>query len=210
MAGKPTESAAAFLPRNRTWENLREAAKTCKGCDLYQRATQTVFGEGAQDPSVMFVGEQPGDREDREGHPFVGPAGRLLDQALAEAEIAREQVYITNAVKHFKFIERGKRRLHQKPTVRQVTACRPWLESEFESIKPKVVVCLGSTAAQAVLGKPVRVMQERGNFITMGGRDVFITIHPSAILRLREQTERDAAYRQFAEDMKRVRSRLRR
>ena len=206
------ESTSAFdyLPEDLSYQSLVAAAKGCKGCDLYQNATQTVFGQGAEKAILMFVGEQPGDREDREGHPFVGPAGRLLDQALAEAEIAREQVYITNAVKHFKFIERGKRRLHQKPTVRQVTACRPWLESEFESIKPKVVVCLGSTAAQAVLGKPVRVMQERGNFITMGGRDVFITIHPSAILRLREQTERDAAYRQFAEDMKRVRSRLRR
>lgn len=209
MASKSTESAADFLPKRRTLENLRKAAKICKGCDLYREATQTVFGEGADKASLMLVGEQPGDREDREGHPFVGPAGRLLDQALVEAEIPREQVYITNAVKHFKFVERGKRRLHQKPTIRQVAACRPWLDSEFALLHPSVVVCLGATAAQAVLARPVRVMQERGNFVSAGDREVFITVHPSAILRLQEQNERDAAYRQFVEDLKRVGARLR-
>jgi DNA polymerase len=201
-------SAAEFLPEHRTVDDMRSAVQQCKGCDLYRDATQAVFGEGANEASLMFVGEQPGDREDREGHPFVGPAGRVLDQALAAAEIPRQQVYITNAVKHFKFIERGKRRLHQKPTIRQVMACRPWLESEFETVQPKVIVCLGGTAAQAVLGRPVRVTQERGKFISAGRRDVLITMHPSAILRLREEIERDAAYQQLVEEMKRVRAKL--
>lgn len=209
MAAKTMRSAAEFLPQRRTFENLRKAAQICKGCDLYRDATQTVFGEGAKRASLMFVGEQPGDREDREGNPFVGPAGRLLDQALTEAEIPRKQVYITNAVKHFKFIERGKRRLHQKPTIRQVMACRPWLESELEAIQPKVIVCLGATAAQSVLGRPVRVTQERGIFIRAGGRAVLVTAHPSAILRLRQENERDAAYRRLVEELTRVREQLR-
>ncbi|HEX2929753.1 MAG TPA: UdgX family uracil-DNA binding protein, partial [Candidatus Binatia bacterium] len=140
-----TKSAAQFLPERRTLESLSAAARSCQGCDLYKSATQTVFGEGPKDASVMLVGEQPGDMEDRQGHPFVGPAGRLLDKALAEARIPRDEVYITNAVKHFKWIQRGKRRLHQKPVIRQVIACRPWLKAEIEAIHPKVVVCLGAT-----------------------------------------------------------------
>src|ERR671922_2307998 len=165
MASKLPGSAADFLPTRRTLEALRDAAHSCKGCDLYKNATQTVFGEGPQKARVVLVGEQPGDQEDRQGHPFVGPAGRLLDKALADARIPREQVYVTNAVKHFKWIWRGKRRLHQKPAIRQTTACRPWLEAELEVVRPKIVVCMGSTAAQSVLGKPVLITQERGQFI---------------------------------------------
>lgn len=191
-------------------ENLRSAARSCKGCDLYRHATQTVFGEGAKKARLMFVGEQPGDMEDREGHPFVGPAGRILDRALGAAGIPRQQVYITNAVKHFKFIQRGKRRLHQKPLIREVTACRPWLEAEFKLLQPKIVVCLGATAAQAVLGRSVRVRVtvERGRFLSEGERAVFITTHPSAILRLREQAERDEAYGRLVEEMTLVRDKL--
>ena len=209
MVRQASTSAAEFLPGRRTLENLRSAAQSCEGCDLYRDATQTVFGEGAEKASLMLVGEQPGDMEDREGHPFVGPAGRILDRALAEAEIPRQRVYITNAVKHFKFIQRGKRRLHQKPLIRQVTACRPWLESEFQVIQPKVVVCMGATAAQSVLGRSVRVTEERGRFLSDGARAVFLTTHPSAILRLREKSERDAAYRQLVDVMKLVGDKLR-
>ena len=165
MAAKEKRSAAEFLPKRSTLESLRAGARSCEGCDLYKNATQTVFGEGAKDASLMLVGEQPGDMEDRQGRPFVGPAGRLLDKALADARILREQVYVTNAVKHFKWIQRGKRRLHQKPLIRQVEACKPWLQAELEIIQPKVVVCLGATAAQLILGKPVRITQERGGFL---------------------------------------------
>jgi uracil-DNA glycosylase len=147
VATKLQKSAADFLPRKRTLKTLREAARSCKGCDLYKNATQTVFGEGPETANVVFIGEQPGDQEDRQGHPFVGPAGRLLDKALAEARIPREHVYVTNAVKHFKWIWRGKRRLHQKPAIRQVTACRPWLEAELGVVGPKIVVCMGATVA---------------------------------------------------------------
>ena len=158
----------------------------------------------------MFVGEQPGDQEDRQGHPFVGPAGRLFDKALAEARIPREQVYVTNAVKHFKWIWRGKRRLHQKPAIRQVTACRPWLEAELEVARPKIVVCLGATAAQSVLGKPVLITKERGKFIeSSSGLLTFITIHPSAIYRQREKAEQEKEYRRFAEELKLVIHKLR-
>src|SRR6266568_1413595 len=157
MAPLQKTSAAEFLPKRHTLENLRAAARSCEGCDLYKNATQTVFGEGAKDASLMLVGEQPGDMEDRQGHPFVGPAGRLLDKALAEARIPRDEVYITNAVKHFKWIQRGKRRLHQKPSIRQVVACKPWLEAEIEVVHPKVIVCLGATAALSMVGRTVRI-----------------------------------------------------
>src|SRR5919109_2302539 len=203
MASKLPSSAADFLPARRTLEALRDAAHSCKGCDLYKNATQTVFGEGPQKASVVLVGEQPGDQEDRQGHPFVGPAGRLLDKALVEARIPREQVYVTNAVKHFKWIWRGKRRLHQKPAIRQTTACRPWLEAELEVVRPKIVVCMGSTAAQSVLGKPVLITQERGKFIeSSAGLLAFITIHPSAIYRHREKDQQEQEYRRFAEELK--------
>jgi uracil-DNA glycosylase family protein len=153
MATLRQSSAADFLPKRRTLESLRAAARACQGCDLYKNATETVFGEGPKDAIVMLVGEQPGDMEDRQGHPFVGPAGRLLDKALTEARIPRDEVYITNAVKHFKWIQRGKRRLHQKPLIRQVISCKPWLEAEIQAIHPKVIVCLGATASQSMVAK---------------------------------------------------------
>jgi uracil-DNA glycosylase family protein len=202
-------SAGDFLPKRRTLASLRAAARCCKGCDLYKNASQTVFGEGPKDATVMFVGEQPGDMEDRQGRPFVGPAGRILDKALAEARILREEVYVTNAMKHFKFIQRGKRRLHQKPVIRQVISCRPWLQAELGIIRPKVVVCLGATAAQSMLSRIVQVTKERGQFLDGdSGATVFITIHPSAIYRLRGESERREEYRHFVDDMKLVHRRL--
>ena len=202
-------SAGDFLPKRRTLASLRAAARCCKGCDLYKNASQTVFGEGPKDATVMFVGEQPGDMEDRQGRPFVGPAGRILDKALAEARILREEVYVTNAVKHFKFIQRGKRRLHQKPVIRQVISCRPWLQAELGIIRPKVVVCLGATAAQSMLSRIVQVTKERGQFLDGDtGATVFITIHPSAIYRLRGESERREEYWHFVDDMKLVQRRL--
>jgi len=209
VATKLQKSAADFLPRKRTLKTLREAARSCKGCDLYKNATQTVFGEGPETANVVFIGEQPGDQEDRQGHPFVGPAGRLLDKALAEARIPREQVYVTNAVKPFKWIWRGKRRLHQKPAIRQVTACRPWLEAELGVVGPKIVVCMGATAAQSVLSKPVLITKARGKFIESDSdRSIFITIHPSAIYRHREKEEQDKEYRRFVSEIKQVQRRL--
>jgi uracil-DNA glycosylase len=202
-------SAADFLPPNRSLESLREAAKSCKGCDLYLNATQTVFGDGRSHASVMLVGEQPGDIEDQQGAPFVGPAGRMLDRALEDARIPRDAVYVTNAVKHFKWIWRGKRRLHQKPSIRQVVACRPWLEVEIEAVQPQILVCMGATAAQSVLGKPVAIMKERGRFIdSVLGKLTFVTIHPSAILRQRDNDEREQEYHRFAAEMKVVKRKL--
>jgi len=200
-----TTTAREFVPEKRTVEALREAAESCKGCDLYKNATQTVFGAGPRQADLVFVGEQPGDQEDRQGHPFVGPAGRMLDKALTEAAISRDQVYVTNAVKHFKWIWRGKRRLHQKPSVREVTACKPWLEAEIESLRPKIVVCMGATATQSFLSRPVLIMKERGKFIQSdSGLLAFITIHPSAIYRHRERHEQEEEYRRFAAEMKLV------
>ena len=202
-------SASDFLPRNRSLESLRQAAKSCKGCDLYLNATQTVFGDGPRHASVMLVGEQPGDIEDQKGEPFVGPAGRMLDRALEDARISRNEVYVTNAVKHFKWIWRGKRRLHQKPSVRQVVACRPWLEVEIEVVQPEILVCLGATAAQSVTGKSVAIMKERGKFMdSVLGKLTFVTIHPSAILRQRDNDEREQEYRRFASELKLVKRKL--
>ena len=202
-------SASDFLPRNRSLESLRQAAKSCKGCDLYLNATQTVFGDGPGHASVMLVGEQPGDIEDQKGEPFVGPAGRILDRALEDARISRDEVYLTNAVKHFKWIWRGKRRLHQKPSVRQVVACRPWLEVEIEVVQPDILVCLGATAAQSVIGKSVAIMKERGKFIdSVLGKLTFVTIHPSAILRQRDNDEREQEYHRFASELKLVKGKL--
>jgi DNA polymerase len=202
-------SAADFLPRSRSLDYLRQAAKSCKGCDLYLNATQTVFGDGPGHASVMLVGEQPGDIEDQKGEPFVGPAGRMLDRALEDARISRDEVYVTNAVKHFKWIWRGKRRLHQKPSVRQVVACRPWLQVEIEAVQPHILVCMGATAAQSVVGKPVAIMKERGKFIdSVFGKLTFITIHPSAILRQRDSDEREQEFRRFASEMKLIKRKL--
>jgi uracil-DNA glycosylase family protein len=209
MATKLPNSAMDFLPAERTLKALRDAARSCKGCELYKNATQTVFGEGPPNASIVFVGEQPGDQEDRQGRPFVGPAGRLLDKALADAQIPRDQVYVSNAVKHFKFIWRGKRRLHQKPSIRQVTACRPWLEAEIEVLRPKLLVCMGATAAQSVLGKAVPITQSRGKFLKSDlGPLSFLTIHPSAIYRHPVREEQEKEYRRFAAEMKLVQRKL--
>ena len=202
----PTESAAAFVPATMTVPALRMAAETCTGCDLYKRATQTVFGEGATDASILMVGEQPGDQEDRTGHPFVGPAGRMLDKALAEAGIAREDVYITNAVKHFKWEPQGKRRKHKKPSAGEIAACRPWLASEIKAVQPRVVVCLGATAAQSLFGKVVRLHAVRGKFLeTPWASTVLVTVHPSAILRLHDRAQQDMEYRRLVDDLVHVR-----
>jgi uracil-DNA glycosylase len=211
-ANHQEQTAADFLPSQRTLANLRQAARECRGCDLYRNATQTVFGAGPENPSLVFVGEQPGDQEDRQGTPFVGPAGRLLDGALEEARIERGQVYVTNAVKHFKWIWRGKRRLHQKPSIRQVNACKPWLETEIELLEPKIIVCMGSTAAHSVLGRPVAILKERGKFVPNDFDATpltFITIHPSAIYRQRERSDQELEFRRFAEEIKLVGDKLR-
>src|SRR5256885_7227197 len=162
---KQTSAALSLIPPRPTLPSLQRAAAGCKACDLWKTGTQTVFGEGPTYARIMFVGEQPGDREDRAGRPFVGPAGLLLDRALVEAGINRDEVYVTNAVKHFKWEPKGKRRIHKKPNSREILACRPWLDAELDVLQPKVVVCLGATAAQALLGKDFRVSQQRGEFI---------------------------------------------
>lgn len=179
-------SAAAFLPKARSLPNLQRASRSCEGCDLYLRATQTVFGEGTKNATVMLVGEQPGDKEDLEGRPFVGPAGRILYEALAAAGIDRSGVYVTNAVKHFSWTphERGKRRIHKKPRYSEIQACRPWLDAEIEVVRPEVLVCMGVTAAQALLGKDFSVLRQRGTFIPSElAPFVMATVHPSSILR---------------------------
>jgi uracil-DNA glycosylase len=206
-AGEPavTGSAADFIPPRPTLPKLREAAQVCRGCHLWMPATQTVFGEGPRDAEVMLVGEQPGDLEDRAGHPFVGPAGKLLDSALTQAGIDRTRVYVTNAVKHFKFvpIERG-RRLHKKPNAAEIRACHPWLQEEMRLIKPRVIVALGATAAQALLGKQFRVTQDRGKPIPFDlAEAVIATVHPSSVLRA-PADRREEARQEFIADLKEV------
>ena len=201
-----TGSAADFIPPRPTLARLREAAAGCRGCRLWVNATQTVFGEGPRTAEVMLVGEQPGDQEDRQGHPFVGPSGRLLDEGLAAAGIDRRRVYVTNAVKHFKFvrIELTKRRLHKKPTAAEVRACRPWLEAEIRLIKPRVIVALGATAAQALLGPRFKVTEQRGKPARSEWAEAVIaTVHPSAVLRAPADA-RERARREFFADLKRV------
>lgn len=199
---KPTRSAAEYLPKTRSLKSMREAAAHCRGCDLYKAATQTVFGEGKAHASVMFVGEQPGDSEDREGHPFVGPAGKLLRKAMEQGGIDPRDVYITNAVKHFKFIVRGKRRIHTKPRTIEVRACLPWLEAEIDLVKPDVVVALGATAAQALMGSSFRLTQHRGEFVRSSlAPRVLATVHPSAILRAPDDATRHREMAKFVEDM---------
>jgi uracil-DNA glycosylase len=195
-------SAAAYLPDRIDHESLREAAQSCRGCDLWRNATQAVIGEGPDSAEAMFVGEQPGDQEDVEGLPFVGPAGRMFDKALAEVGIDRSRVYVTNAVKHFKWQPRGKRRLHQKPNGTETAACRPWLDAELELVHPRVLVCLGATAAQALLGRQFRVTKQRGVPVDSPLAEVVLaTIHPSAILRAQD---RDAEYAGFVDDLRKV------
>ena len=187
----------------RSVEQLQEAAETCHGCDLWERATQTVFGEGREGSRLMLVGEQPGDQEDVQGRPFVGPAGRLLEKALDEAGIDRGRVYVTNAVKHFRWTQRGKRRLHEKPNAGQVRACKPWLEAEIEVVRPHVIVLMGATAAQSVLGPSIKVSKDRGKVMSSPyGVPVLATVHPSSILRATDDDSRDAALAAFIADLK--------
>lgn len=197
------KSAAAFLPEKLSLKSLRESAAGCRGCDLYEHATQTVFGEGPARAVLMFVGEQPGDSEDLAGHPFVGPAGRVLHDGFQAAGIDPKDAYITNAVKHFKFVLRGKRRIHATPKVHEIRACRPWLEAELKVVRPSLVVALGATAAQAILGSGFRLTKHRGEIIDseLAGR-VLATLHPSAILRAPDRDARDEAMRGFIADLK--------
>jgi uracil-DNA glycosylase len=206
MPKRDVPTAAPFVPPNPTLPKLQLASKGCKGCELYKRGTQTVFGEGARRASVIFVGEQPGDKEDLEGKPFVGPAGNILNKALEAAQIDRTEVYVTNAVKHFKWEPRGKRRIHKKPNALEVAACRPWLDAEIAVIKPRVVVCLGATAAQALLGKSFRVTQQRGEVITspLMPYAIMATVHPSSILRAPDDEARHAEMARFIDDLKKI------
>jgi uracil-DNA glycosylase family protein len=210
MPRKLLLTAESFVPDSVTLAELPAAVQGCKGCDLYKYATQGVAGEGPATASVMLVGEQPGDREDVEGKPFVGPAGRLLDKALEDAGIARREVYLTNAVKHFKFEERGKRRIHKKPSAGEIEACFPWLAVELGSLRPRIVVCLGATAARALLGKDHGLMKHRGEFFPhASGAIVTATVHPSAVLRSRDSESRRVAYDAFVQDLAAVQSKLR-
>jgi uracil-DNA glycosylase len=195
-------SAADFLPERRTLAGLREAVQHCKGCDLWKRATQAVFGEGHAGAEVMLAGEQPGDQEDLQGRPFVGPAGKLLDRALEAAGIERDDVYVTNVVKHFKWEPRGKRRIHKKPNSMEISACRPWFDEEVRVIRPKVIVCMGATAAQALLSRNFKVTQERGKVISRDGIRFVATVHPSSILRAPDEETRHVEMAHFIEDLR--------
>lgn len=198
-----TSGAAAYLPAHKTLAGLREAVNRCRGCDLYKPTTQAVFGAGRVKSQLLFIGEQPGNEEDLQGRPFAGPAGRILDRAFEDAGIVRTNVYVTNAVKHFKFEERGKRRIHKKPAASEVQACKPWLDAEIASVRPKLLVCLGATAAQSRLGRDFRLTRERGKVIVRpGSPPVLATIHPSAILRIPEAAGRREEYSRFVADLK--------
>jgi len=202
MADEERPGADGFLPERRDLDSLRAAAPGCRGCELYRDATQVVFSAGGPRAAIVLVGEQPGDREDEEGEPFVGPAGRILDRALADAGIDRGAVYLTNAVKHFRFHRQGKRRIHEKPAVGNIVACHPWLEAELAAVDPAVVVCLGATAARSVLGRTARIQEERGRIQeSADGRAVLVTTHPSALLRQRDDPGWDAAYDAFVGDL---------
>lgn len=204
-ASSDTVHPVLKLPTVLTLSTLQRAAKTCEACDLWKNATQTVFGEGSPNAQVMFVGEEPGDQEDRQGHPFVGPAGRVLDQAMQQAGIDRTQAYVTNVVKHFRWTpaERGKRRIHKKPSHSEIEACRPWLEAELKVVKPRVLVCLGASAAQALLGKDFRVTRDRGKLIPSSlAPQVIATVHPSSILRAQDDESRHSQMEAFVQDLK--------
>jgi uracil-DNA glycosylase family protein len=204
-------SAEPFVPPSRSLKTLAAAAEGCRGCDLYKRATQVVFGAGPKKSRLLFVGEQPGDQEDLEGAPFVGPAGVMLDKALAEAGIPRSDVFLTNAVKHFKWEPRGKRRIHKKPRLSEIKACKPWLEAELEAVKPEVIVCLGATAAQSVIGSQFKLMANRGTVVSgaLGDR-IVATIHPSAVLRAPDSEGRREAFAMLVADLKVVAKLLKR
>jgi uracil-DNA glycosylase len=209
MKNRPQHDASVYLPAARTIPALRKAVQACRACDLYRNSTQAVFGAGPASASIMFVGEQPGNDEDIKGMPFVGPAGKLLDRALIDAGIDRDEVYITNVVKHFKFEERGKRRIHKKPNTSEVDACQPWLEAEMRLIEPKLIVCLGATAAQAILGRAYRLTQQRGNFVEHAWAPyATATFHPSAILRAPDEDQRHRQYQEFVADLKLVKKKL--
>jgi uracil-DNA glycosylase family protein len=194
-----------LIPLQGTLEELRTAAKDCQACDLWKRGTQTVFGEGRPNAKLMLIGEQPGDQEDLEGEPFVGPAGKLLNTALEEAGIDRQKAYVTNAVKHFKWEPRGKRRIHQKPNATEIAACRPWLDAELKALRPRVIVCLGATAAQALFGRDFRVTQHRGKFLdSQLAEFVMATVHPSSILRAPDEKTRQEEMKRFVSDLKKI------
>lgn len=202
---KQPGDAILFVPKKPTIENLRDAARKCKACDLWKNATQTVFGEGDSRPSLMLIGEQPGDKEDIAGHPFVGPAGRILDEALEAAGIDRKQVYVTNAVKHFSWMpaERGKRRIHKKPRYSEIEACRPWLDAEIAATKPQVIVCMGATAAQALFGREFSVMRDRAKFVpSLLAPYIMATVHPSSILRAQDEESRREQKEAFIADLR--------
>jgi uracil-DNA glycosylase len=202
---RPGEPVSELLPERPTLSTVREIAAGCKACDLYKRGTRTVFGEGPRNAEMMLVGEQPGDAEDLAGHPFVGPAGRLLDAALEEAGIDRRHVYVTNVVKHFKWEPRGKRRIHAKPNAAEIGACRPWLEVEIALVKPRVLVCLGATAAQALLGKSFKVSRQRGTLVPSPlAPIVSATVHPSSILRAPDDETRREEMRRLVEDLRTI------
>lgn len=202
MARRTPYDASPYVPNSRAIGRLRAAAQACEGCDLYRSATQAVFGSGPSTATMMFVGEQPGNEEDLTGEPFVGPAGKLLSRALEAAGINREDVYVTNAVKHFKFERRGKRRLHQKPTIAEVAACFPWLAREIEVVRPEIILCLGATAARAVVGPSARVLRDRQkSFPHPSGAVVRLTVHPSALLRVPDSHQRHAAFAEFVRDL---------
>ena len=205
MAKRPPTDASALIPDRPTLDNVRAAAADCRACDLWRHGTQTVFGEGRATAQLMLVGEQPGDAEDLAGHPFVGPAGKLLNRALQDAGIDRADVYMTNVVKHFKWEPRGKRRIHKKPTAREIAACRPWLDTEIALVKPRAIICLGATAAHSLLGRQFKVTAERGAFVKSPLAPlVMATVHPSSILRAPDDETRREELKRFTADLRKV------